>query len=512
VTGQLLTDEANTPLEEPRGLRGEASLQHRQELGGGWYDRVDAFFLSDGFYTRDLTADVIVRENQYLRSSGMLYYRGTDHWLGLEVGLRQDIRWGFGPLDSDPRAPRTFQKLPTLTWAVPERPLLGPLTGSLRVEFSRLSPLLSAFGDEGVDARYAAKTEGDASDPLQGDGVFNSADREARDRLDLLPRLAASFELGPYVRATPALSLRQDVYLGELTGRVGQRGYPLLDLTLDTELARTFEYKDTTFRHALQPSVALRYVPLVWGGLPAPGASPALPGQSYDEVDAALPGFAPGAARRFLHGVVELHQTLRFRQETTRGELLRLTLGQGFDLSRFAPTLGLGTEGPRARVRDTYARFSATSGMLGANGVVAYDPMSGQFTQFSADFHISSPRREVLYARYDDLLAVGSERMRRGLDALVGPARRPTSQRAQLLTAGTQMTLGFGLGLRYEAILQPLELTESPLLQQVLGVSYGPSCDCWRVEGVARLGRNQTVPDFGFNFSVTGVGSFGSGG
>jgi LPS-assembly protein len=395
---------------------------------------------------------------------------------------------------------------------VPERHLLGPLVGSLRVEFSRLSPLRSAFGDEGVDGRYEAKVGGIDPDPLQSDDLFNSADREARDRLDLLPRLSASFGLGPYVRATPALSLRQDVYLGELTGRVGQRGYPLLDLTLDTELARTFEYKDATFRHALSPSVSLRYVPVVWGGVPSPGAAPELPGQSYDEVDAALPAFAPGAARRFLHGVVELHQTLRLREGTSRGELMRLTLGQGFDLSSFAPTLGLGSEGRRARVRDTYARFSARSGILGANGVVAYDVLSGQFTQFSADFAISSPRREVLYARYDDLLAVGSERMRRGLDALVGPARRPGSQRAQLLTAGTALTLGFGMGLRYEAIIQPQVVTEGPLLQQVLGVSYGPKCDCWRVEGVARLGRNQTVPDFGVNFSVAGVGSFGTGG
>jgi LPS-assembly protein len=521
ITGLLLRDEAGNPLEQPRGLRGEASLQHRQELGNGWYDRVDAFFLSDGFYTRDLTADVIVRENQYLRSTGVLYHRGTDHWLGLEVGLRQDIRTAYGFADADPLAPRTFHRLPTLTWAVPERQVLGPLLGSLRVEFSRLAPLLSAFGDEGEDGRYEPSRfyaiVGPESiqyppDPLQSDGIFNSSDREARGRLDILPRLAASFGVEPYVRATPALSLRQDVYLGELTGRVGQRGYPLLDLTLDSELARTFEYKDTTFRHVVAPSVSLRYVPTVWGGVPTPGASPERPGQNYDEVDTALPDFTPGSSRRFFHGVVEVNQTLRFRRETAHGELIRLTLGQGFDLSRFAPALdgGSARDDPQM-IRDTYARFSARSGILGANGVLAYDPLSGKFTQFSADFSISSPRREVLYARYDDLLAVGSERMRRGLDTLVGPVRSG-SQRTQLLTAGTALTLGFGMGLRYESIIQPAEAKDSPLLQQVLGVSYGPSCDCWRVEGVARFGRNQVVPDFGFNFSIAGIGSFGTGG
>ena len=35
-----------------------------QDLGGGFHDRVDAAFVSDGFYTRDLTADIVARENQ----------------------------------------------------------------------------------------------------------------------------------------------------------------------------------------------------------------------------------------------------------------------------------------------------------------------------------------------------------------------------------------------------------------------------------------------------------------
>jgi LPS-assembly protein len=116
-----------------------------------------------------------------------------------------------------------------------------------------------------------------------------------------------------------------------------------------------------------------------------------------------------------------------------------------------------------------------------------------------------------IYARYDDLMGVGSDRLRRSLDALVGPARK-SAQRAQFLTAGAQATLGLGIGLRYEAIVQPQARSESPLSQQTLGVSYGPACNCWRVEGLARLGRGQARPDFGLNLTVTGVGTFGTGG
>jgi LPS-assembly protein len=215
-------------------------------------------------------------------------------------------------------------------------------------------------------------------------------------------------------------------------------------------------------------------------------------------------------APRFLHAVVALEQTLRSRRGTTQTELLRLTLGQGFDLSRHAPTFGQGlvlTEDPA--VRDTFGRLSATLGRLSGSGIIRYDPNSEQISQLSADFRISADRGE-LYARYDDLSGVGSDRLRRSLDALVGPART-SAQRARFLTAGTQVTLGFGLGMRYEAIVQPQARNESPLSQQFLAVSYGPACNCWRIEGVAKLSRGQTLPEFGVNLTVAGVGTFGSG-
>jgi len=519
VTGDFFRDASGSLLRQPRGLRGEASLQHRQDLGGGFHDRIDAYVVSDGFYMRDFTTDVVARENQFLRSSGVLFHQGDDHWLGLEVSLRQDIRWGYPLLGGVPipsgssvesvmPGPRVFQRLPAITWSLPERPLWGPLFGGLKVEFARLSPLLSLFGDEGTDGRFGI---GSLPDDAQGNGIFDAADREARERVDLLPRLTASFSLGPYARLTPSLALRQDFYLGELSGHTAQRGYPILDLVLDSELGRTFELPGVALRHTLIPSVRLRYVPLVWGGLPSPGASPGLEGVAYDEIDLALPATSPGAARRFLHAVVELHQTLRSRRGSAQTELLRLTLGQGFDLSRYAPTLGRGEALDDARsLRDSYARLSTQLGLLGAGAELRFDPNARAISQLNANLRVASPRGQVLYAEYSDLSGVGSERLRRGLDALVGPARQ-SPLRAQVLRAGTQVTLGFGLGIGYEAVVQPLARNESPLWQQRLAVSYGPACNCWRLEGYARLDRGRTLPDFGLNLTVAGVGTFGTG-
>jgi LPS-assembly protein len=529
--GDIYVGEAIT---EARGLRGEASWQHIQDLGGGFHDRVDAAFVSDGYYTRDLTADIVARENQYLRSSAVLYHRGEEHYAGLEVSLRQDIRWAFHflredrvPAEVDPErpiipGPITFQKLPSLTLSLPERRIGGRWAASLRAELSRMAPLTRRFGDEGEDGLFNAVrvytvTGPDGlpmavEDPTQSNGIFDGSDREARTRLDFFPRLSTSVGLGPYARLTPSLALRQDFYAGEVSGRVSQRGYPLLGVVVDSELARTFERGTSTWRHTLGPSVELRYVPGVWGGVPSPGASPDRPPQLYDEIDAALPLGPDGRERGFLQAVMEVSQALQLKQGDQRREVLRLRLGQGFDLSRHAPTFGGQGEGGAGRVlRDSFARLNASAGVLNAGGLVRFDPNTTRITQLSADASVDNGRGEALYARYDDLLAVGSDRLRRGIDALVGPEAE-SQARAQLLVAGARMSLGIGLGLRYEAIVQPLAKTESPLAQQVLGVSYGPACDCWRIEGVATLRRGQKRPDFGFNLSVAGVGAFGSGG
>ncbi|WP_163868455.1 LPS-assembly protein LptD [Myxococcus eversor] len=541
-------------IDTPRGLRGEASWQHFQELGSGWYDRVDASFVSDGNYTRDLTADIIVQGLEYLRSTATVFRRQEDSYAGLDVVLRQDIRWPYrffqdnrvpaavDPLRPDLPAPRTFQRLPGLIFALPERPLAGGLTGGLRAEFTRQAPIQGGFGDEGVDGIF--RREGNfiplgvpvgVVDPGQANGLFDTRDREARDRIDFTSRLATSVALGDVARVTPSVSLRQDVWAGEYSAKTWQRGYPIGGLLLDTQWSRTWTGTKTSYRHTFAPSLELRYVPGGWGRVPSAGAEEDGLAQPYDEIDRAVPLALDGSTRGFLQGVLAVDQSLRIKTGALVREPIRLRIGQGFDLTRYVPAANkLGD--PEPVLRDTFARLSVSAGVLNAGGLVRMDPRSGRITQLSADFTIDNGKGTALYARYDDILttrqlaidsgespfAQGPDAIRRPLDALVGGVSRetpgiPSAERAQALIAGARLRLGFGLGVRYEALVQPLYQDQTtqefkPFAQQTLGVSYGPACDCWRIEGVVTLRRDNRLEFSDVNVSVAGVGSFGSGG
>ena len=162
----------------------------------------------------------------------------------------------------------------------------------------------------------------------QGDRVWQPGEREARLRLDLVPRLSASFALGDWLRIRPTIWIRQDAYLGEVTHDLDQRGYAVGDLLVSSEVSRTFS---NGLRHAIQPSVEYRVIPGQWGAVP--GNTPTGPNQPvenrfYDEIDAAV-------LKTPLHqGVARLTQTLSRRTGAVMQELLRLDVAQEFDFTQ----------------------------------------------------------------------------------------------------------------------------------------------------------------------------------
>ena len=582
-------------LSESRGFRGSLSGAVLQDFGGGWGARVDVNLVSDAALVKDTTTDVAQQANQYLRTSAVVTRRTADSLLSFTVTARQDIAWGgfsaFAPdrwpaalattvpnpppglevLDPHQdasanlatrgqwlRGPATLQQLPAIHLDLPTRPLGEHLAWGLGADLSRLAPFNGHTGDEGVDGLY--KINGPGTPPLlgaqaagctpgawcpyqddltQGDRIWQSGEREARLRLDLVPRLSGSWAIGDWLRIRPSVWIRQDLYLGEVTGHTDQRGYAVGDVLVSTEISRTY---DNGLRHSIQPSLEYREIPGQWGAVPGnrpTGAGQPVENRFYDEIDAAL-FQAP-----LRQGVAKVTQTLGRRSGAVMQELLRLDVAQEFD---FHTDNGLADT--VVSLRAAYAPFSAggtfrydthrSAPALWAAFASVQTPPFGATVRFDQlfvpvqffDRDANGPRNLPSSAITADELARfgGGGNLRQGIDALVGspvPVAFQAGQRQSALTLEARVTLVFGLGLTYSGTLYPgatwtlrnpdgqlvnglpqavpvatrpgvvgtaqtVEVAPvsgrySLLGQQNFGISFAPACNCWRLDIIGRL-------------------------
>lgn len=501
-----------------RGLRGEGSLQHTQDMGGGWRNRIDAGFVSDGYYFRDITADVLARQAEYLRSTGVVYHQDASGYAGLEAVVRQPIfaddrqPFGFSFFGEDRdkdgnvvRGPQTFARFPSIVYAQPERSVAGPLSFGFRAEYSRLAPVLGSFGDEGSDGVFGAAADADGT---QGNRLFDVGEREARNRVDFFPRVSATFHAGEFAYVTPYAAWRETLYLGEVTGQTAHRGYMLAGAEIGTELMRNFGKGEGAIRHRIAPRAEMRVVPFVLGGVP---------GVAYDEIDAAIPVPVAGRPMALWQTVLELRQSLEIKRGNAWSDLVRLDLGQGWDHLENAPA-------------DTWARLTLLAGPVSTTAAVRYDLATRTLAQVTAALALNVGRGNGLSVGWDSLrVGSGGDNLRAGIDSLVGtpllrlpgdPLGVDRFDSAEQLVGGLWLTLPAGLQFRYDAVVQPL--ADRPLTQQRLSLSYGPGCDCWRIEGYAwlrpdgsppgLLGGPYLFPDFGVSLVIHQFGSFGTGG
>jgi len=601
-----LTTPGGSPnvLDEKRGFRGSINGGVLQSFGAGWSARVDLNLVSDAAMVRDTTTDVAQQANQYLRTSAVVNRRTPDSLLSLEVTARQDLAWGgFSVFDNDSwpaqlygtdalgnplprldphqdnsanlpsrgqwlRGPATLQQLPTVRFDLPTRPLGEHLDWGLSVDFTRLAPFNGHTGDEGIDGLYKLNVPGSPplvtsqtcmpvpvgwcpyqDDLTQGDRVWQPGEREARLRLDLVPRISGSWGVGDWLRIRPSIWSRQDLYYGEVTHTTDQRGYAVGDILVSSEISRTF---GNGLRHAIQPSLQYREIPGQWGSVP--GNKPTGPNQPvenrfYDETDGAL-FQAP-----LRQGVAKVSQTLSRRAGAVMQELLRLDIAQEFDFrqeNRLADTV--------VSVRAGYAPFSTgvtfrydtqrSAPALWAAFASLQLPRFGTTVRFDQLFvPVQAYDRDVntFFAQNLPAAAVtasdlarwgGAGNMREGIDSLIGspvPAGFRNGQRQSAITLEAHVTLVFGLGLTYSGTLYPAatwtlrDPTGAPIAsppiavpvvtrnvglpqrvepapvtgsyslfgQQNFGISFAPACNCWRLDIIGRLPPpyGQWVPD-----------------
>jgi LPS-assembly protein len=538
-------------LQQKAGFRGELTSQIVSVLGAGWTTRLDLNLASDAALPRDVATDVLVQANQYLTSTLQLSHRSADSWQGVTLSYRQDTQPPFGyslfGTNVDPatgaalRGPATFQQLPEISLAFPERPLWGPLFGGLNVDYTRLSPVTKLFGDEGRDGLFlpvapAVTTPPGVVDPLQGDNIYQSAyEREARDRLDVTPRLTLTLPVGDVLRIQPSVWMRQDVYVGEITGAVNERGYAIVDLLVSSELSRTYGEGQGALRNAFQGSAEVRDILGAWGAVPGPQ-----PGNRYDAIDWAVD------TNQRLQGVVKLTELLTRRSGAQMVELFRLELAQEFLGS--APN---GLSDSVASARTTLGAFNASTTFrwdnqrhapalfgIGAGVQPWVNPVRGAPPP-KYSFHVeydfiylsnAYQNQNAIPQTADDQQWVGgSSAQRRGIDALVGSPLPVNALQGSLLhtiTLAAQVSFPYGLGLAYSGTLYPsapplqpgVEYTTALLGphpffgQQQLSVTFAPACNCWRLDVGLRTapGLPATFPQVVVDFTIAGFGSFGN--
>ncbi|MBK7858525.1 MAG: LPS assembly protein LptD [Archangiaceae bacterium] len=296
---------------------------------------------------------------------------------------------------------------------------------------------------------------------------------EPFDRFDVMPRVDVAGTIANAVSLGASASWRQDVWLSELDGHAAHRGYPLFGATASTELARTFS---DSVRHTISPQIEARAVPAVVGS----GTPP-----RYDDVDSAITGPAAQA-------VALLRQRLQVRGQ---GDVIRWDLGQSFNLW---PTLTTG---------ETFTRLQVAAGIFRTNATVRFDPLLKKVTRVSLIGSLDDGRGRGAYLSYENLSDVGTDRARQPIDLLIGSRLVPGAA-AQVLAFGGHWRVG-GLGLRYDSLF--LNLDQKWPTQQTVGVSYGPACECWRVE-VWGTYRGEVFPDFGASLTISGFGTLGTGG
>lgn len=533
---------------EARGLRGEIGWQHTQDFDKGLGTRVDLNVHSDGDYNRDLTVDIIASAATYLRSTASVFHRGDDHYIGLDVGLRQDIQYGYdllgggtlinnrpatqgrvaGPGETQPVGefgPGTLQRLPAISFGWAPTRLLGPLRFDVEGDAVRLAPLFSKTGDEGgaaaqgavlrepfavaVDRLFNPNPASDfgVSRVGVGDREWQPGEREGRDRLMILPRISLSAQPLGALSVGAFVAWRQLAWVGEQTSATWSRGYLVAGGRLETELSRTFG----SLRHVIQPLAELRAIP--FGYEDGSGAA-FVP---YDAVDAAVPGVTP-----LFQGQLELRQRLVTRDGT---EVLRLDVGQGFEAS------GATYKALKPTVGESFGRLGTRIGWFSAQGILRLDAIPKRFAVVPLKPEITVTRaagraefsdgRHGAYVGYEQLLMEGTARSRQPIDLLFLIDRGYTSAtRVRQLTFGAFWDFG-PISLRYDAlvadaVLSPVVEPQLAFAQHSAGIGISPACDCWRVDVLATQPiptdgvTPVKFPQIGFNVTISKFGTIGA--
>jgi LPS transport system D len=435
-------------ISSQRGLRGSLRAFHLQDFDDRAGLRVDLSLVSDAKLSQQLTTDLLSTLIPATRSAATAFWRGDNTWLSVEAVYLQDFQGAFEPsnihqLLTGEGSPRTLASLPRLEADLADRPIgATPLRVSLNSSLVR---------EAAVGATYDEVPLG--SMPPFGPWLPG---RAGANRLDVVPTLSLPWLFGRAAKGSLSAGWRQDLWAFDATpvapglggpsaSQFGERGAPILDATVATEMSRTYGGQ---VRHRIVPEVEFRSIPFVqsagtvpplWlapGGFVPLGASSfvdyhtqlpiasALP-LPYDELDVPIGyGHSPGAIQPSLlpgTAVANLNQAVLHVNQflTTRsGQRAELDLGAQLDAQGFANAY-LGLEGTAFPFRwGGYASYSLRP--LPCPGCSPGEQGLRRLTETWLELGVGNGRGSDVSASFRRALAAGGPRLSTPQDGLFG--------------------------------------------------------------------------------------------
>lgn len=483
------------PVDGPH--RFMVQLDQVDDWSGGFSDRISLDLVSDRFYLRDFTDEVVLRSNGVLASSAWFANRQGPLLLALEGTYLQDLRLPFPggapvPADLPPETSRlfgserrnTFSRLPALSVDLARLSLPFGAGLDLHLGAARFAPVGGrTTGDEGSDGIGPGDPIYPGPDPdgTEGNGRYDPGERQAVARLALRPTLSLPVVAGRWLSLTPWAGWRQLFYQNEESGD-GHAGWGVLGLDAHTELARTFAGGEV--RHAWIPRLELRHL--------IPGDASEAPLLPYDELDV-----RPLA--RFTQGRVSLGS--RIDVATTTGDLLALEAEVGQDV-RIDPEAELAESWLRARIDRMPFRL---------DGILRWDPHGGELDEVSTSASLTAKAGHQLRLGYRQVGEGGSLGLLAGPDQLFAPGAGLATDlvppgilpHVEQVSAGVTVVPSAGLSLRYDLIWLPT-LERDPLLEQRAALGYTSPCGCWGTELRLALRRGEAL-SLGFSLDLGGL-------
>lgn len=439
-------------------------LDHADDWGSGFSDRVAINLVSDRNYIRDFTDDIVLRGEEALRSTAWAGWRAGPLLLLGEAVYFQDLRPAFPDRASVPpgyvesirlfghNQRDTFARIPGAAVDLARLTLPGGLGLSLHLGATRFAPLTArGFGDWGRDGLGPGDIgyPGPDQDGSERDGILQAGEMPAVQRFSLRPTLSRSFVFGRFLSLTPYAGWREEFYGYEQTSG-GVAGWGLFGVEARSELSRHYG----GVRHAWIPMAEVRHL--------LAGHETRAPSRVYDELDA-----------RPLRSVTQARVALGTRLDVSSEVGLDARVGQ--DVRAW----------PDPDLSETFLDAAFRLGPLAGSGIVRVDPETWRMTEAVTRASLTAEAGHQLRASFRRMAREGSARILASPDALfsdpdffleVPPALLDS---LEAIGAGATVVPLRGLTLSYDLLFLPT-LTRARLLEQRASVGYESGCRCWR--------------------------------